>query len=134
MTTRPTAQPEGARPEPDEPGNDADLEPARSAARATAVAVIPFLLLGLGLGVRTFILAKRARSQSDGNSSRSAPYSGIRIAAAPHSTVHVVSAPCLGHSHVQIPTRLAASSPASLSRQPRGGAALRQRRGACATR
>jgi hypothetical protein len=127
MTTRPTAQPEGARPEPAEPGNDADLEPTRSAARATALAVIPFVLLGLGLGVRTFVLARRARSQSDRKSSPAAPYSGIRIAAAPHSTVHVVSAPCLGRSHVQIPTRLASSTPPSLSRQPRGGAALRQR-------
>ncbi|MBR7828810.1 hypothetical protein KDK95_21050 [Actinospica sp. MGRD01-02] len=105
MTTRPAAQPGESVPEPGEPRDEVEGEPTGSTTRVAAIAVV-FVLL-LSLGVRAFVYLNRSRSGRDEDTSHSAPCSRIRIAAAPHSTVHVVSAPCVGHSEVRSPTRLA---------------------------
>jgi hypothetical protein len=107
MTTGHMAQPREDGP-PSRPHDIAQDEPTGWDARGLVLTAI--LLLLLALGVRTFVTVKRTRLRdSDERATRSvlsgpAPLS-IRIAAAPHSVVHVVSAAKLGRSHVEMPVR-----------------------------
>lgn len=110
MTTGHQTQPDGEGPESGGPRPEADGEPSERGTRGLAVTVA--LLLLLALGVRAVLAVNRTRSRVHGEnvtpperSARQAPAlpSVIRIAAAPHSVVYVVSAAKLGRSHLEMP-------------------------------
>lgn len=122
MTTRPVAQPADIGLEQDTPGDDPESTPSASDDRVVTVAAVVLVLL-LALGARIYLLLNRSRSENSGKAPPSTPHSEIRIAAAPSSVVHVVSAPCLGRSHVQVPTRVPASSSPTPRFRPQSAAA-----------
>ena len=95
MTTGRQTQPDGEEPESDGPRWDAGGEPSERGTRGLAISAA--LLLLLAMGVRTVVAVKRTRSRV-----HDLP-SVIRIAAAPHSVVYVVSAAKLGRSHLEMP-------------------------------
>ena len=78
------------------------------------ITVIVLLFLVLGAQFRLIAVYRNRLRDHDGDAarpnrpprrarSRQAPLSVIRIAAAPHSVVHVVSAARLGRSHLEVP-------------------------------
>lgn len=102
MTTNPMAQPGGVGPQPETPREDADEAPRRSNTRGTVViAVLLALLALLALRARVFTILIRTRPARESGKTAwpgLVPRSMIGVVAAPHSVVHVVSAPSPGRS------------------------------------
>lgn len=116
--TSPEAQQEEPGPVTDMP-HSADDAPTGSNVRGRFALVLLLLLVALGLPALVKLgLARSGRGGGKTPRSAMLPHSDFRIAAAPRSVVHIVSAPTFGRSHVQMPNDPAARGTASRLSEP----------------